>query len=109
MINIITNRLPDSVEVDGLGAVPINTDFRAGIQVSLINDAQLDPRDRALGVFVQYFGDPRNHDAAHFNGMLAAAEAFARLDDLAVIVKSSKRTSKRRSFDWDCDQKRLIA
>jgi hypothetical protein len=112
MINLITNHLPESVKVEGLDEpVPINTDFRVGIQVSLIYEAPLDADQVRAGAFAHFFGtSPTDWPDECRGHLLAMAEAFASQDELATVTKKGKGSkAKIRTFDWDADQERLVA
>lgn len=65
MYNVIVDRLPVTVEIDGM-EVPINTDFRTGILFEqLLNDHEVSDKERlALALQLYYPIVPQNVEAA---------------------------------------------
>lgn len=107
MRNIIAQGTPSAVEVGGV-SIPINTDFRHGIQISraldspLLSDAQ-----KADAVMLHCYGAniPDDREQA-----LIAAVEFVNRAELDSPTRGGKRKASRdRTFDWDVDQSRLIA
>jgi hypothetical protein len=110
-MNIITNMLPSSVKV-GDSEIPIDTSFRVSICVQQVLDTIEDAGLLHGAIFAYYFGSEQNFDndflRAHASEFLTSAMAFARADDLAKATRSPKG-SHVRTFDWDVDQRRVVA
>ena len=116
MQSLIANPLPKTVHVGGKD-VPIDTDFRNSIQVQRMLDAPLDSADIEMGILMAYFGDEDEGDLDGFDedwlavnaaGLLSAAMSFANAAEFADATRAG-RGSHIRTFDWDIDQRRVVA
>jgi hypothetical protein len=110
MLNIITNHLPKTVAVGGR-CLPIATGFRTSIQVQRVIDAPLDDMDIQAAILTHYYDlEPLDSSwlAANATGLFAAAMDFANAAEFAEATRSGKGSSAR-TFDWDTDQRRVVA
>lgn len=103
MYNVIVDRLPVTVEIDGM-EVPINTDFRTGILFEqLLNDHEVSDKERlALALQLYYPIVPQNVEAAIEKAAWfysCGAGIPAKRQESA--AKPSK--SARRIVDYDVD------
>jgi hypothetical protein len=105
--NVIINGLPSTVEVGG-ASVEVNTDFRHCLQVSLLVDDPTIPEDVKLkGIVWHMFAIWP--DVTTFGEYLDAARDFLKLGELDTRITRRPRKSREKTFDWDEDQKRLVA
>jgi hypothetical protein len=111
MLNVITGYLPETVAVGGID-VPIATGFRTSIQVQRVIDSPLDDADIQAAILMHYYGNLDAFDedwlAASATGLLAAAMDFANAAEFAEATRADKGSSVR-TFDWDTDQRRVVA
>ena len=56
MINILTDRLPKTVEIGGKD-YPINSDFRAAVEFEILIQSDASPRKKTRGAIRLFFGD----------------------------------------------------
>ncbi|MDR3053325.1 MAG: bacteriophage Gp15 family protein [Coriobacteriales bacterium] len=106
MINVLVNGLPSTVVVGGV-PVDINTDFRHCLQVSLlVDDPVVGQEAKVKGLLYHLYGFLPDE---HVEEYLTEARSFLRLDVLDTTITKRPRKGTLRTFDWDIDQRRLVA
>lgn len=103
MHNIICNGVPSTIEVCGT-AHKIETGFRTWIQIARLLESDLDPSVKISAAIAKCFGEVISPvDAAY-----EAAILFLNADKIDWSADTGKK-SYTKSFDWDVDQKALVA
>lgn len=104
MRNLLTNALPETVEVDG-SVFNIRTDFRIGIQVSLaIQDTELDELEKIEKVITLYYVDSFPSDLEKAINAVIDFHIRKELTQSEWSPKSLKKVvDDTLDFDYDSD------
>lgn len=104
-MNILTDRLPDTVEVGGY-EIAINTDFRAGIKFELLVEKG---ESNVYSLLRLYY--PAGYPKNDLRGALEAALMFYRCGDNTEPKQggSDKPTSKKQAYSFSVDSETIFA